>query len=203
MQPVRITYQNGLSEALRQEAAALYNQAFGAKLGVAIPAEADRLALLESWLNPDYAIVAVAGDKLVGIAGYHTPEGSFTAGRQSGGQAFRQLVFRLGWIRGTWATAILNLYSREPAPGELLMDGLAVRTDFRRQGIGGRLLDAICDTARAYQFGQVRLDVIDSNPRARVLYERKGFKAVRSDQFPYLRWLLGFGGSTTMILQIQ
>ncbi|MFQ3232131.1 MAG: hypothetical protein ACI9DO_003526, partial [Reinekea sp.] len=34
------------------------------------------------------------------------------------------------------------------------------------------------------------------------LYERKGFKAVKTERFPYLRWLLGFSGSTTMQLSV-
>ena len=54
-----------------------------------------------------------------------------------------------------------------------------------------------------YGFNRVRLDVIDINPRAKKLYERKGFKVVRTEKFPYLRRLLGFGGSTTMELDLE
>ena len=78
------------------------------------------------------------------------------------------------------------------------MDGIAVDQDYRGRGIGSQLLRRIIDYARDNGFESVRLDVIDTNPGARRLYERVGFIAVREDKFPYLRWLLGFGGATTM-----
>ncbi|CAJ2376226.1 MAG: hypothetical protein IBGAMO2_240005 [Arenicellales bacterium IbO2] len=48
----------------------------------------------------------------------------------------------------------------------------------------------------------MRLDVIDINPRARRLYERKGFVAVSTERFAWLRWLLKFGGATRMELRV-
>ena len=50
--------------------------------------------------------------------------------------------------------------------------------------------------------GMVRLDVIDTNHGAQRLYERSGFVPLRIEKFPYLRWLLGFGASTTMEFRI-
>ncbi|MEV5688969.1 hypothetical protein AB0L68_38320 [Streptomyces sp. NPDC052164] len=38
--------------------------------------------------------------------------------------------------------------------------------------------------------------MIDTSPRARALYERRGFTAVRTEHTPYLRGLLGFGAVT-------
>jgi ribosomal protein S18 acetylase RimI-like enzyme len=65
------------------------------------------------------------------------------------------------------------------------------------------LLDEIASYARENDYDRVRLDVIDTNPRARKLYERKGFKAIETQKYPYLRWLLGFGGSTAMELALD
>jgi hypothetical protein len=45
----------------------------------------------------------------------------------------------------------------------------------------------------------VRLDVIQDNFRARALYERQGFHAVRTDQLGLLRFLFGFASSTVMV----
>ena len=79
------------------------------------------------------------------------------------------------------------------------MDGIAVAPDMRGQGIGARLLDLITDYAADQQFETIRLDVVDTNPQARKLYERKGFVATKTEQFEWLRWLLGFGAVTTMV----
>jgi hypothetical protein len=40
--------------------------------------------------------------------------------------------------------------------------------------------------------------VVDTNPRARKLYEREGYVAVRTEATPYLRRMMGFGAVTTM-----
>ena len=119
-----------------------------------------------------------------------------------GGIGAGRLLAKLGVFRGVWAIAVFSLYERTPTPGELVMDGIAVHKDYRGYGIGGRLLDEIVNYARENDFQTVRLDVIDINPGARRLYERRGFVAVRTEHFPYLRWLLGFGGSTTMEFRI-
>ena len=193
-----LTYQRGLPERLRTDAAMLYDEAFGNKFAAAIPARAERLALLEAYFMPAYAIVAIADDTLAGLAGFHTTEGSFTGGCLSGTAPYRDLTDRLGLWRGNRAALIFSLYARQPAPGELLMDGLAVNRRFRSQGIGSRLLDEVARYARDSGYDRVRLDVIDTNPRAKKLYERKGFQVVKTERIPYLRWLLGFGGYTTM-----
>jgi ribosomal protein S18 acetylase RimI-like enzyme len=45
----------------------------------------------------------------------------------------------------------------------------------------------------------LRLDVIDTNLRARALYERLGFRAVRSESLGPLRHLFGFQTAITMV----
>ncbi len=194
--------QGGMPERFRGKAALLYDEAFGPKLSVAVRSGEKRIALLEESMVPAFALVALAGDELAGVAGFQTPEGSFTGGLVSGSAAYKNLVSQLGYLKASWAAAIFSLYERKAKPGELLMDGIAVRSDFRGQGIGGRLLDDIAVYARENGYERVRLDVIDTNPGARKLYERKGFQAVKTHNFSYLRWLLGFGGSTTMNLRV-
>lgn len=193
-----IIYQLGLPEKFRSYAAILYDEAFGAKFSVAVISYKNRMLLLNRCFMPEYAIVALSEDKLIGIAGFHTPEGSLT-----GGITYRSLISQLGFIKGNWAALIFSLYERKPTPGELVMDGIVVNSDARGRGIGGRILEEIAKYAKEHKFNRVRLDVIDINPKAKQLYERKGFKAVKSEHFPYLRRLLGFSGSTTMELNLE
>ena len=53
--------------------------------------------------------------------------------------------------------------------------------------------------AQARGYGQVRLDVIDTNWRAKALYERLGFKVLKTDQLGLLRYIFGFASSSTMV----
>ncbi|MGR3913116.1 MAG: GNAT family N-acetyltransferase [Gammaproteobacteria bacterium] len=193
-----IDYRPGLPEALRAEAAELYDQAFGFKFASAIADARSRRRLFAECFLCEYALAALAPDgRLLGLAGFHSRAGALT-----GGITFARLCAHLGTVRGMWAALLLSLYEREPAPRELVMDGIAVRADARGRGIGGRLLDEIAAYARAHGYERVRLDVIDINPRAKKLYERKGFSAVSVERFEWLRWLLKFGGATRMELRI-
>ena len=78
------------------------------------------------------------------------------------------------------------------------MDGIVVHPEMRGQGIGTRLLSELNAFACQEGYNKIRLDVIDTNPAARRFYERNGFVATKTEHFGYLRWLLGFGASTTM-----
>jgi ribosomal protein S18 acetylase RimI-like enzyme len=69
-------------------------------------------------------------------------------------------------------------------------------------GVGSRLLIEVCRQATRQGYQRVRLDVIDTNPKARKLYERLGFQQIRTERFPYLKNFLGFGGVTTMELTL-
>lgn len=190
----------GLPPIHRQAAALLYDEAFGAKLSVAIPDAATRIELIRDALDPTFAFVAIRGKRLVGLAGIHTAEGSLTDGLDSMG--FRGLVRRLGLRQAVRAAFVLGLIERPTREGQLLMDGIAVSRTARGQGIGSLLLQTVADYARSEGYRAVRLDVIDTNERARALYERRGFVATDTQTFPLLRGMIGFESTTTMILDL-
>ena len=193
-----VAYRIGLHEGHLKAAAQLYDEAFEGKFAVAIKSRQDRLALFENTFVGRFAISASVERKLVGIAGFHTLDGSLTGGIDAG-----VLLTRLGVVRGLWAIGIFGLYERKPELGQLLMDGIAVHKDYRGNGIGSQLLRNTVAYARENGFTTIRLDVVDTNPGAQRLYERRGFIPVRTNKFPSLRWFLGFGGSTTMELRVE
>ncbi|MDB3935703.1 GNAT family N-acetyltransferase [Granulosicoccus sp.] len=94
---------------------------------------------------------------------------------------------------------MLALYERKAKDGELLMDGIVVDPEYRGNGVGTRLFSSLMDFAKSEQYSTIRLDVIDTNPGARRLYERRGFIEQKTVQFEFLRGMLGFGSSSTMI----
>lgn len=192
-----IDYIQGIEESFRDDAAQLYDAAFGAKFAAAVPSPSVRIDLISKSLILQFAFAAFLNDQLVGLAGFHTPDGSFT-----GGMNYKQLVSSLGIFRGHWAALILSLYERKPLPKELLMDGIAVHPKLRGQGIGTRLLSELNALACKKGYDRIRLDVIDTNRAAQRLYERNGFVPIKTERFPYLRWLLGFSASTTMIRNV-
>lgn len=182
----------GVPEGGAARVAALYWEAFGRKLGAALDPPDKARAFLAAHLHHDRAVTALVGGDVAGVAGYRLD------GRGLLGGGAGDVLSAYGVLRGLHRGALLALLERRPTSGELVMDGIAVAPGHRGAGIGTMLLREIAAVAAEAGCRRIRLDVIDVNPRARALYERHGFAAVRTERTPYLRDLMGFGAVTTM-----
>ncbi|WP_106400843.1 GNAT family N-acetyltransferase [Actinocorallia populi] len=187
-----VVVRRGVPAGSERRAAELYWEAFGRKLGPALNPPDKAVPFIAAHLHADRAVCALLGGRLVGLAGYQLDGRSLTGGSASA------VLRAYGRVRGLHRLLILALFERRPAPRQLVMDGIAVDPDMRGRGVGGLLLEEVAALAAERSCREVRLDVIDTNPRARALYERRGFTAVRTEQTPCLRGLLGFGAVTTM-----
>lgn len=187
----------GIPHVDRREAAALYWDAFGDKLGhVMHPAE-QALTFIENVLDGDHALCAHDHQgNLLGVAGFKTVDGALVDG------TFRDLVRVYGWFGASWRAALLSLLERDTENERFLMDGIFVAPDARGKGVGSALLKAIITEARRQGYREVRLDVINTNPRARALYERIGFQPVGTQKMGLLRHIFGFSFATTMVYAI-
>jgi ribosomal protein S18 acetylase RimI-like enzyme len=187
---------HGLPPDLRDAAARLYWQAFGGKLGRVLGPEPRALAFLDRVIRGDHAIVAVEDGRLRGLIGFKTPQGAFAGG----GMADLRAVY--GPLGSLWRGALLRMLSRDLDPGRFLIDGICVAAEAQGHGIGSMLIEALCREARARGYREVRLDVIDTNWRARALYERQGFEAVKTEAMGALAHVFGFASATTMVRRI-
>ncbi|MCP3976635.1 MAG: GNAT family N-acetyltransferase [bacterium] len=195
---VDVRYELGCPESARSAAADLYDEAFSQKLSPAIRNETSRRAILSTGLDLSRCIAAFEGGRLIGIAGFHDAGGSLT-----GGITFGSIRREIGLVRAIRAIAVFALLERNPEPGELLMDGVVVHSDCRGRGIGTGLFAALEDYSRSIGHNQIRLDVVDTNPGARRLYEKLGFVAGKVERTPFLRPIMGFGESTTMVKELR
>ncbi|MEV7014030.1 GNAT family N-acetyltransferase [Streptosporangium sp. NPDC051022] len=187
-----VEIRRALPSGAGRRAAELYWEAFGRKLGAALGPPEKGVAFIAAHLNPDRAVVALADGRLIGLAGYRH------AGRALTGGSPADVLRAYGWLTGLPRLAVLALLERGETPGELVMDGIAVDPAFRGSGVGGLLLEEVVAVAAGLGCRRVRLDVVDTNPRARALYERRGFVAVRTERTPCLREPMGFGSVTRM-----
>ena len=187
------TISQGLAESQRDQAAALYMEAFGPLLRPILGDGPRALDLLARCMKPDHAFVAGRNGQLAGLAGFQDESGSLLD------IDLRAMMRAYGAVGGGLRYLGLGLLlSRERQPGTLLMDGIAVAPEWRGQGIGTQLLEALSRHARENAYRDVRLDVLDNNPRARALYERQGFVAVKDQSYPFLQRFLGFSMVTEM-----
>ena len=76
------------------------------------------------------------------------------------------------------------IVARETA-GELHINNVAVRAEYRRRGIGAALLNRILHEARRRKANAAFLEVRSGNLAAQALYEKSGFKAIarRADYY--------------------
>jgi GNAT superfamily N-acetyltransferase len=183
----------GFHEDERSTAARLYWQAFGAKLGAVLGPEERARAFLERVLDPRFALVARddAG-RVLALAGVKTAGGALVGGE------WRDLVAVYGWPGALWRAGLLATLERGLEPGVLQMDGIFVARHARGSGVGGQLLEAVARMAADGGQRVVRLDVIDSNPRARALYAREGFVPVSRSHTGPLRHVFGFRSALRM-----
>ncbi|MEM9636666.1 MAG: GNAT family N-acetyltransferase, partial [Pseudomonadota bacterium] len=152
---------SGFAAHERQDVAALYWQAFGHKLGRTLGPTARAMQFLEAVLDPDFALVARDNEEnLLGIAGFKTDKGALVGG------GFSDLQKVYGWWGALWRGTILSVIERDLASDILLMDGICVHERARGLGVGTALLDAMKAKARDLEKRALRLDVIDTNPRA-------------------------------------
>lgn len=184
-----------LGESQRAQAGLIFYEAFRRKLQPLTGDPARTIPLLSAALNLDMVMGAVVDGRLLGVAGLHSHKGRYAQ------FDLRRAAAAHGILRGVRAWVMLSLFGRGagcPA-GQLRIAALAVEAAARGQGVGSRLLEAILANARADGLAAVRLEVVDTNSGARQLYERLGFRVVRSERYPLPRNWLGFSGDHVMV----
>lgn len=187
---------SGFDARERPIIAALYWQAFGFKLGRVLGPDARAHRFLRAVIDPAFALVARGSDNgVLGIAGFKTAEGALVGGD------FKDLQAVYGTWGAVWRGLILSVVERDVAPGVLLMDGICVHENARGLGVGTALLEAVKLQAQAMGKPAVRLDVIDSNPRARALYLREGFVPQDIERTGPFRHVFRFKSATQMLWQ--
>ncbi len=188
-----VTIFSGLHAHQKADAARLYWEAFGGKLGRVLGPAPLALAFFERVIRADHCLAALQDGALIGIAGFKTTSGSFAGG------GWTDLTAIYGAIGGRWRGCILWALNREVDNDRFLVDGICVTRTARGKGVGSLLLAGLYDEAGRRGYRSIRLDVIDANWRARALYEREGFVATRSESLGPLRHLFGFATSITMV----
>lgn len=194
---MKVSVRQGFLPEDRANVAALFWQAFKGKLNVLLGPDRRAIAFIENVLNPAFALSAYDGSgELLGVAGFKTDAGALVGGTYS------DLSNHYGHFGAAWRGVLLELLERPVEPGELCMDGIFVSPHARGRGVGTALLSAICDEARERGLDTVRLDVIDTNPRAKALYERFGFMPHETSHTGILRPVFGFSSSVRMSLTL-
>ena len=187
----------GIPRRDRDEAAALYWEAFGDKLGLSLGPKYRAMRFITSVLRHDHGVCAHdETGRLVGVAGFKTVHGALVGGN------FHDMRMVYGWTGAAIRQALLAALETDTENERFLMDGLFVAEEARGQGIGTALLEAITAEAKRRGYRQIRLEVVDTNTRAKSLYRRRGFYELKTNKLGLMRHFYGFRSSTTMVRDI-
>ncbi len=182
----------GLPAVSSAKIAAMYFNIFSRKLGAVLGHRA-AVSMIADHISADRTIVALDGDEIVAFAGLkYDGTGFFAPDRRGFLKRYGPLVGR--FRAGLWASVETN-----PRSHQLLLEGLGVHEDLRGRGIGTSLLEAVDRRAKELDKTEVILEVVDTNPRARALYERFGYQTVLTTR----RWLFRFAGFSSAHLMLH
>lgn len=190
--------EKGFAEAERARVAALYWQAFGAKLGRALGPDTAGRRFIARVLRPGHALVVRdAHGEIIGVAGFKTHEGALAEG------GLWDMMRIYGPLRGAFRLSLLSLMERDEENIRFLIDGIFVAEEARGLGAGTALIEALGHEALARGFHELRLDVMETNGRARALYERRGF-TVSHRRGPGIGGrLFGYGATLAMVRRLR
>ena len=85
--------------------------------------------------------------------------------------------------------------------GELYIEAIAVTEFARGKGIGTKLIDSIIKFANNKGYICITLQVIDTNPRAKELYEKVGFSVIKNSKIWPVNKLVGWSFTEVFLMQ--
>jgi ribosomal protein S18 acetylase RimI-like enzyme len=151
----------------------------------------DLISFLSSTFYDQRTLVALSHEKVVGVAGLVFDGKDFISITWPTLLFHPALLLRImciGWI-------FFKTVKRE----ELLIDVLAVKENHRGKGVGRQLVEYIKEYGRDNGYTLISLYVVDTNERAKKLYESLGFIEIKLHRilFPWNR-LFSFNGAYEM-----
>lgn len=175
------------------DAAELYHRALADKLVPVYGRGLRAQQALASGFNRHMCLTALDQGRLVGLLGMQTATAGFMR------VTLKRLRPFYGIFGSLWRMLLLDVLHHTPLEGEAYIDGVVVAPGYRGRGIGSGLIAAMEAWAAGQGLWMIRLEVVDSNPRAEELYHRLGFEAVRTQTVWPFSTLFGFRSSTVMI----
>lgn len=161
--------------------------------------------LIQNHLNSNQCIVERLDGKVVGVCSIETKttQPFIDIPRDSFHNEF-------GFAGGTWRFLAYQIYKATQGTfsEEMIhIDLLAVNPSTRGKGAGKSLLNKVETLAARIGKSQLVLEVVDSNPQAKSLYERQGFQTRKYDKmnllFNQFTKRAGFKGFYTMTKEIK
>ena len=170
---MQLEFLDFLPDEFREQAVNFYFLALKDKLEPLLGLDDRGIRTLSTNIATNRCIIAVYDQQLAGILGLQTDKGEFL------NPSLKILVKSYGLFGGIYRMGGLAFLHHPTAADELYIDGIAVTEQLRGNGIGSRLLNLAEKFASNRGIRKISLEIIDTNNRAKALYERLGFVEIK------------------------
>lgn len=191
---VTVKLQWGVPEALRLTVATLIYDSFENQFQYTLGPRYKGVSFIADSLQSEYGLIAFQENEFVGIGGAKTEKGELIQIRFS-----RWLyTYHIRTLR-SFFIGFPFLYERHES-GVLTLASLSVKKAARGQGIGTQIIKEFIHYGSVNGFHTLKLEVVNSNPKAKMLYDRLGFTTRRYTSIPRpWSFFLGFTGVYEMV----
>jgi ribosomal protein S18 acetylase RimI-like enzyme len=186
-----------ITDSLKNRLADIYFQAFGRKVTAIIRPECKAREIVIKSLNYDMALYAFDGSKnLIGFLGFHTNSKEFIRYK------YRNLREYFNALNAFIKLVILRFSIPVLQKNEIRIDSVAIENSFRGRGIGTALIENFSNFAKTNNFNKIYLEVVDTNPEAKKLYNRLGFITKKRVRYYFFARRAGFSAEDIMFKEI-
>jgi ribosomal protein S18 acetylase RimI-like enzyme len=193
-----VKLQLGVPKNQRIRVAKIYCENFQDKIKLIFGNNEKAKTLIASSIQDDRILVALIDDVVVGFAGLQYTKKSYLELKMN------QIVRIYGLATLLVFLFIIIDFFNKPKSHQLHLDTLAITSEEQSKGIGTKLLKSTINNAKIKKFSQIKLEVIQTNSKAKKLYKRIGFKTAKVTKIPCpFNYLIGFRSFEEMHYNLQ
>lgn len=187
-----LTITNELTREQVEQAAEIHYDAFKYKVKYLLLFTGSRkkaVSFLTRALTIRNGLYVLKADRVIGIVGLQRDKEAYIDA------TFRLFKKTFGLFGASWRFVAFKAYKffvGSPEVHELRIDWLAVSGEARGLGVGSYLLQKVQEIASDMGKTNLVLEVVDTNPQARKLYERIGFVHTDTKKFGLITSKAGF-----------
>lgn len=176
---MQVQIQQKIQKTQKKEIAKILYESFKEKIGKLFKDQEKAIKLFSKLIRENQILVALDKGKPVGFVGLHYNKKHFLQ------FSFKEIIkiYGLETIRAS-LYFLTNLFENIQ-PNQLHLEIIAVDEKQRTKGIGTKLILSTIEYAKQKGFHQIRLEVVNTNPKAKKLYEKTGFKKSKDRKIPY------------------
>lgn len=191
---------NDLPQPLKEDAFEIYHDAFHKKenLKITFNSKKQAIKLYKRGINFKSGLYAIKNGKLLGLLGFRSKKNKLIDYK------LKTLRKEFGFFGGL-IRRIRCFFSHYEnlSEDEIKIEAIAVNKQFRGKGIGSTLLRRAINFAKTRKYKRIILNVVNTNPKAKKLYLRFGFKPISKTYFGFITNKAGYTSSTKMALDLD